>query len=173
MTLVFLRAVVHDTDEPETVHVKDADSPNKENKKQKKEVKKMKGKNTKQMNLFGEFVATETKDLEFIKVYEEVVSDGDQFRMKMNSAVYNEEKGCLTVVDGEKAQALTVYFTLHPDARYNGTPDGIRLGRAMQRCVQATAPDVETLRDLITEGDFELTITHTGSKGRLWTVRRN
>lgn len=124
-----------------------------------------------QTNLWGEFVAAPAESpLEFIKVWEEVVSDGDQFTMTMNSAAYNAEKGCLTVIDSDKNQALTVYFTQHPDAKYQSTPEGVRLARAVQRCMQETLLDEEVLCDAIKSNDMQLTITHTGSKGRLWTV---
>lgn len=125
---------------------------------------------TKQTNLFGAFVETEKTTLEFIKVHEEVVNDGDQFSIKMDSVAYNDERDCVTVIDNEKNQALTVYFTQHPHATYESTPNGVRLGRAVQRRIKATVGDAETLCDVITAGDFVLTITHTGSKGRLWTV---
>ena len=125
-----------------------------------------------QQTLWGGFVAIETQDnpLEFIKVWEEVVSDGDQFSMQINNAAYNSEKGCLTVIDNDKNQALTVYFTQHPDAKYQSTPEGVRLARAVQRCLQETLLDEDILCHAIKSNDLKLTITHTGSKGRLWTV---
>jgi hypothetical protein len=125
-----------------------------------------------QQTLWGGFVAVETQDspLEFIKVWEEVVSDGDQFSMQMDNAAYNSEKGCLTVIDNDKNQALTVYFTQHPDAKYQSTPEGVRLARAVQRCLQETLLDEDILCHAIKSNDMKLTITHTGSKGRLWTV---
>lgn len=125
-----------------------------------------------QTTLWGEFVPSnaEKPPLEFIKVWEEVVSDGDQFTMNMNNAAFNAEKGCLTVFDDDKNQALTVYFTQHADAKYQSTPEGVRLARAVQRCLQQTLLDEEILRDAIKDNDMRLTITHTGSKGRLWTV---
>ena len=128
-----------------------------------------------QTTLWGEFVPqaeNEKTPLEFIKVWEEVVSDGDQFSMNMNAAAFNEEKECLTVIDDEKNQALTVYFSQHPDAKYQSTPEGVRLARAVQRCLQETLLDFEILTLAIKENDLRLTITHTGSKGRLWTVQR-
>lgn len=126
---------------------------------------------TTQTTLFGAYAAeAETAELEFVKVYEEVANDGDQFTLNLNSAVYNEEKECLTVIDADKNQALTVYFTQHPNAQYQSTPEGVRLGRAIQRCIKQTVNDAEELVQQIKDNDFVLTVTHTGSKGRLWTV---
>lgn len=127
----------------------------------------------KQQTLWGEFVPNaneENKPLEFIKVYEEVVSDGDRFSMSMNSVAYNDEKECLTVIDQDKNQALTVYFSQHPSAQYQSTPEGVRLVRAIQRAMQTTLGDIEVVVDTIKDNDLVLTVLHTGSKGRLWTV---
>lgn len=137
------------------------------------DVKKVKTKNENltQQNLFGEFVEeAERPELEFVKVYEEVANDGDQFTFALNSAVYNEDKDCLTVIDSDKNQALTVYFTQHPDAKFQSTPEGVRLGRAIQRAIKMTVTDADELVAQIKSRDMVLTITHTGSKGRLWTV---
>jgi len=124
-----------------------------------------------QQTLFGGYVEeAERPELEFVKVYEEVVSDGDQYTMSLNSAVYNDEKNCLTVIDSDKNVALTVYFEQHPNAKYQSTPEGVRLGRAIQRAIKMTCNDGDELVRQIKERDMVLTVTHTGSKGRLWTV---
>jgi len=126
-----------------------------------------------QQNLFGEFIEKQPDEpLQFVKVYEEVEADGDQFSMALNSAAYNEERDCITVIDSDKNCALTAYFTQHPDSKYQSTPDGIRLGRAVQRCVQATVNDGEELVNIIKSSDLVLTITYKGEKGRAWSVTR-
>ena len=126
-----------------------------------------------QQTLWGEFVPSEEQKqepLEFVRVWEEVANDGDTFSLAMHQASFNDEKECLTVMDTDKNQALTVYFTQHPSAKYQSTPDGVRLARAVQRCLGKTLIDYEVLTDAIKNNDMVLTITHTGSKGRLWTV---
>ena len=131
--------------------------------------------NTQQKTLFGGIVENEEpkKELSFVKVYEEVVNDGDQFTMTPTTATYNEVKHCLTVIDTEKAQALTVWFANHPSAKYKSTPDGVRLGRAVERCLRIGIADIEDLEAFFQENDATLNITHNGEKGRLWTVSTN
>ena len=127
-----------------------------------------------QATLWGDFVEkTEENPLEFVKVYEEVVNDGDQFTLALNAATYNDEKDCLTVIDADKNMALTVYFTQHPNAKYQSTPEGVRLVRAIQRCIEMTIGSTEEVVNQIKDNDFVLTVTHTGSKGRLWTVAQS
>ena len=134
------------------------------------EMKNM-SKKTEQTNLFGAFVEpTQDEPLQFVKVYEEVEADGDQFTMNLNSAAYNDERDCITVIDSEKNCALTAYFTQHPESKYQSTPDGIRLGRAIQRCVRATVNDADELVALIKSSDLVLNITYKGEKGRAWSV---
>jgi hypothetical protein len=123
-----------------------------------------------QTNLFGEFVEQEKEPLEFVKVYEEVVNEGDQFTMNLGVAKYNDEKDCITVIDSEKNQALTVYFEQHPSSKFQSMPEGIRLGKAVQRALKQTIADGETLAHSINDNDMTLSITHTGTKGRLWVV---
>ena len=136
------------------------------------EMKNM-SKKTEQTNLFGAFVEpTQDEPLQFVKVYEEVEADGDQFTMNLNSAAYNDERDCITVIDSEKNCALTAYFTQHPESKYQSTPDGIRLGRAIQRCVRATVNDADELVALIKSQDLVLNITYKGEKGRAWSVTR-
>ena len=130
-------------------------------------------KKTEQTNLFGAFVEpTQDEPLQFVKVYEEVEADGDQFTMNLNSAAYNDERDCITVIDSEKNCALTAYFTQHPESKYQSTPDGIRLGRAIQRCVRATVNDADELVAIIKSQDLVLNITYKGEKGRAWSVTR-
>ena len=74
-----------------------------------KKVNKMENENRKQTTLFGGFVKEEQQPLTFVKVYEEVASDGDQFTMAPTTATLNEEKGCITLVDTNKSQALTTH----------------------------------------------------------------
>lgn len=126
--------------------------------------------NTKQTSLFGGFVEEEQTPLTFVKVYEEVVSDGDQFTMTPTTATLNEEKGCLTLIDTTKSQALTCYFANHPNARYASTPDGVRLGRAVERALKVGIADLAQLEAAFNENQATLTVTHTGEKGRLWVV---
>ena len=61
-------------------------------------------KETKQTTLFGGYVEeTESEQtLEFVKVWEEVVNEGDQFTMTPNNVIYNETKNCMTMIDSEK-----------------------------------------------------------------------
>ena len=128
---------------------------------------------TKQTTLFGGYVEeTESEQtLEFVKVHEQVVSDGDQFTLTPNNVIYNETKNCLTMIDGDKNQALTVWFENHPNSKYNSMPDGIRLGRAVEKVMKINLATAQDLEDCMTDTKFELTITHTGEKGRLWTVK--
>jgi len=125
---------------------------------------------TVQINLFGEFVEAEENELEFVKVYEEVAEEGDNFTMAMNSAKYNVEKDCITVIDSDKQQALTVYFTQHPSSKFQSMPEGVRLGKAVQRALKETISDGSMLALSINHNDLTLTVTHTGIKGRLWAV---
>lgn len=127
-------------------------------------------KNTQQTSLFGGFVEEEQTPLTFVKVHEQVVAEGDQFTMNPTTAVLNDEKGCLTLIDTDKSQALTVYFENHPNAKFKSTPDGIRLGRAIERALKVGIADLGLLESAFNENDTQLTITHNGEKGRLWVV---
>ncbi len=129
--------------------------------------------NTQQKTLFGGIVENEEpkKELSFVKVYEEVVNDGDQFTMTPTTATYNEVKHCLTVIDTDKAQALTVWFENHPNARYKSVPEGIRLGNAVAKALDITIVEYDDLAACFMDNILELNITHTGEKGRLWTVK--
>ena len=127
-----------------------------------------------QTTLFGEFVEKQPDEpLQFVKVYEEVEADGDQFTMNLDSAAYNEERDCITVIDSEKNCALTAYFTQHPESKYQSTPDGIRLGRAVQRAIRETVNDGDILADVIKNRDLTLTVSYEGQNGRLWSVTTN
>ena len=79
---------------------------------------------TKQTSLFGGFVEEDKPTLTFVKVYEEVVSEGDQFTMHPTTAKFNEDRGCLTLIDANKNQALTVYFEHAENARYTSRRTG-------------------------------------------------
>ena len=142
-----------------------------------KQVKNMKeNKKTKQMSLFGGFIEEEQPPLEFVKVYEEVANDGDQFTLRPSTAKLKrdeetDEPKCLTLIDSEKNQALTVWFQNHPSAK--STPDGVRLGRAVERCLRIGIADIEDLEAFFQENDATLNITHNGEKGRLWVVSTN
>ena len=135
-----------------------------------KKVNKMENENRKQTTLFGGFVKEEQQPLTFVKVYEEVASDGDQFTMAPTTATLNEEKGCITLVDTNKSQALTCYFDNHPSARFKSTPDGVRLGRAVERALKVEIGSYADLASAFVENTLELNITHTGDKGRLWVI---
>tara|TARA_R100001163_G_scaffold56556_1_gene44308 strand:+ start:13902 stop:14303 length:402 start_codon:yes stop_codon:yes gene_type:complete len=127
-----------------------------------------------QTTLFGAFVENEQDEpLQFVKIYEEVEADGDQFTMALNAASYNEDRDCITVIDSEKNCALTAYFTQHPESKYQSTPDGIRLGRAVQRAIRTTVNDGDELAQIIKERDMTLTVSYQGQNGRLWTVITN
>ena len=133
---------------------------------------------TKQTSLFGGFVEDEQPPLEFVKVYEEVASEGDQFTLapttsKLKRDTETDEPLCLTLIDSDKNQALTVWFANHPSAKYKSTPDGVRLGRAVERCLRIGIADIEDLEAFFQENDATLNITHNGEKGRLWTVSTN
>lgn len=134
----------------------------------------MKKDETKQTTLFGGYVEeTENEQtLVFVKVHEEVVSEGDQFTLTPNNVIYNETKNCMTMIDSEKNQALTVWFENHPNAKYQSMPDGIRLGRAVEKVMKINLATAQDLEDCMTDTKFELNITHTGDKGRLWTVKQ-
>ena len=125
---------------------------------------------TKQASLFGGFVEDEQPALAFVKVYEEVASEGDQFSMTPTTAKMNEERGCLTLIDTEKNQALTVYFEHAANARYTSTPDGVRLGRAVERCIREGLSSYGQLEVFFKEHTARLNITHMGEKGLRWTV---
>ena len=127
---------------------------------------------TVQASLFGGLVSTrEDEPLTFLKVYEEVANEGDTLTLTLTGATFNADRQCLTVIDDDKRQALTVYFDNHPDAQYATTPDGVRLGRAVERCLSEPISTYEGLADTIRAAQpLTLTITHTGVKGRLWTV---
>ena len=129
-------------------------------------------KKMKQTSLFGGFVEEEKQPLTFVKVYEEVVSDGDNFSMTVSTAKFNGEKKCLTLIDNEKNQALTVYFEHSPNARYTSTPDGVRLGRAVERNLRQELDSFEALEAFFREHDARLNIQHMGEKGRRWTVEQ-
>tara|TARA_Y100001937_G_scaffold20039_1_gene27883 strand:+ start:1116 stop:1517 length:402 start_codon:yes stop_codon:yes gene_type:complete len=125
---------------------------------------------TKQTSLFGGFVEEDKPTLTFVKVYEEVVSEGDQFTMHPTTAKFNEDRGCLTLIDANKNQALTVYFEHAENARYTSTPDGVRLGRAVERCLRESIDSFERLEQFFKEMSARLHIVHMGEKGRRWTV---
>lgn len=128
---------------------------------------------TEQATLWGGYVETQPSDpLTFVKVHEEVVSDGDNFTLSLNAASYNEDKQCLTVIDSDKNQAVTVYFTQHPDSQYQSVPNGVRFAKAMQRCLKVTINDGDELVRQVKDQDLTLTITHMGIKGRLWTITK-
>ena len=131
---------------------------------------------TTQTTLYGGVVAEDENPLVFVKIHEEVVADGDQFSMDLKTSKLKVEDGddkCITVVDTAKNQALTVYFNQHENAQYKSTPDGVRLGRAVARCLKVNLTSNEELESVIKENDLTLTVTHNGTKGRLWTVQEN
>lgn len=129
---------------------------------------------TVQTSLFGGLVSTdEDAPLVFLRVYAEVAEPGDVMHVELTGATFNEDRQCLTVIDDTTRHALTVYFENHPDAQYQTTPDGVRLGRAVERCLQVPVSSYEGLAETIrAEAPLRLTVTHTGPKGRLWTVER-
>jgi len=129
-------------------------------------------KNTQQKTLFGGTVTEDEpkKDLVFVTVHDEVVNEGDQFTMHPTTATYNETKHCLTLVDTEKAQALTVWFENHPNARYKSVPNGVRLGNAVAKCLEVEICEYDDLAACFIDNALEVSIVHTGEKGRLWTV---
>ena len=130
--------------------------------------------NTQQKTRFGGTVTEDEpkKDLAFVTVHDEVVNDGDQFTMHPTTATYNETKHCLTLVDTEKAQALTVWFENHPNARYKSVPNGVRLGNAVAKCLEVEICEYDDLAACFIDNALEVNITHTGEKGRLWTVSK-
>jgi len=126
-----------------------------------------------QATLWGGYVeAQPSAPLDFIKVHEEVVNDGDTFSLSLNAASYNEDKQCLTVIDSDKNKALTVYFEQHPESKFESTPNGVRFARAIQRCLRLTINDGDELAQTVKDQDLTLTVTHMGSKGRLWTIAK-
>ena len=130
---------------------------------------------TKQTSLFGGFVEDEKPPLEFVKVYEMVANEGDQFTMnpttsKLKRDPETDDPMCLTLIDSEKNQALTVWFENHPSAKYKSKPDGIRLGGAVERCLKIGISDINDLEAFFQENDATLNIIHNGEHGRLWTV---
>lgn len=138
----------------------------------------MEAKTTKQTSLFGGFVEETAQPLEFVKVYEMVANEGDQFTMnpttsKLKRDPENDEPMCLTLIDSGKNQALTVWFANHPSAKFASTPDGVRLGRAVERCLRIGISDISDLESFFQENSTTLNITHNGEKGRLWTVSTN
>ena len=138
----------------------------------------MKENQTKQTSLFGGFVEDEKPPLEFVKVYEEVVAEGDSFTMspttsKLKRDDETDEPLCLTLIDSKKNQALTVWFANHPSAKFKSTPEGVRLGRAVERCLRIGIGNMEDLESFFQENESTLNITHTGEKGRLWVVSTN
>lgn len=137
----------------------------------------MQEKETTQTTLYGGMVAEDENPLVFVKIHEEVVADGDQFSMNLKTAKLKvDDEGndkCITVVDTDKNQALTVYFNQHENAQYKSTPDGVRLGGAVARSLKVNLTSNEELESVIKENDLTLTVIHNGSKGRLWTVQVN
>lgn len=129
---------------------------------------------TKQTTLFGGYVEEEQTEraLEFVKVYEEVVNDGDQFTITPTDVIYNETKNCMTLIDGAKNQALTVWFENHKNSKYKSMPDGIRLGRAVEKAMKVNFATFEELELCMNQNAIEVNITHTGEKGRLWTAKK-
>tara|TARA_R110001592_G_scaffold363343_1_gene684545 strand:+ start:12566 stop:12988 length:423 start_codon:yes stop_codon:yes gene_type:complete len=126
---------------------------------------------TRQVSLFGGFVEeqTESKPLEFVTIREEVPQDGDHFMMDMDNATYNEEKDCVTIIDFDKSQALTVYFTNY-DPKWTTVPDGVRLYNAAERAISDGIPSHTAFEDVVKQGNFTLCVEHMGEKGRLWSV---
>ena len=135
---------------------------------------KNENKTTKQATLYGGFVEETQDPLNFVKVHNEVVNEGDQFSLNMGVATLKvDDEGndkCVTLIDGDKNQALTVYFNQHADAQFKSTPNGVRLGGAVARCMKADISSNEDLVSVINENDLTLHIVHNGKKGRLWTV---
>ena len=129
---------------------------------------------TVQTSLFGGLVShDEDAPLTFLRVYAEVAEPGDVMHITLTGATFNEDRQCLTVIDDTTRHALTVYFENHPDAQYRTTTDGVRLGRAVERCLQAPVSSYEGLAETIkAEAPLHLTVTRTGPKGRLWTIER-
>ena len=129
-------------------------------------------KETRQTTLFGGYVeqVEQAQELVFVKVYEEVANDGDQFTMTPSTATYNRTKHCLTLVDTDKSQALTVWFENHANARFKTTPEGVRLGRAVEKAFKTNISDYEELAACFLNHTLELHITMNGDKGRLWTI---
>ena len=126
---------------------------------------------TVQTSLFGGLVSqNEDRPLKWLRVYDEVANEGDTMTMRLTAAAFNDEKGCLTVIDGDNDTALTVWFENHPDAKFTSTPDGVRLGRAVERALKQPIASHDGLVDAIKGHDLTLTVTHTGVKGRLWTI---
>jgi len=129
---------------------------------------------TVQVSLFGGIVSeSEDAPLTFLKVHEMCAEAGDVATLTLTGATYNADRGCLTVMDDDARYALTVYFDNHPDATYATTPNGVRLARAVERCLRVPLGSYEAVEQTIRDhAPLLLTITHTGPKGRLWTVER-
>ena len=121
----------------------------------------------------GDYTAPATT---FVKVYEEVQEVGETFTLTLSGCALNESEGRLTLFDNtndEETTATTVYFNHHPNAKFtDSTPDGVRLGQAVARCVGPLTSNADLAQN-IQERDLVLTVEgveFNGGFARLWTV---
>ncbi len=129
-------------------------------------------KENKQTNLFGEFVeGTKNEPSVKVRLYNEVVDDGDQYSMLLSGCAYNEEKNCITLFDDTKNVRTTLGFENHPNTpvftndkgeEFSPTPDGIKFGKAVQQCVERTIADGHDLETILKSSVYTLTVKKVG-----------
>ena len=115
----------------------------------------------KQTSLFGDYVASENDQVTtFVKIYEVVTKIGEKIIFVLDGAVWNSEKGCLTLFDGN-GNGLTIYAT-HAVESFTGKPDALRFGSALQRAVKADIGSWEDLVEIIRNNPSTYTLTVEG-----------
>lgn len=131
----------------------------------------MSNEESKQTNLFGEFVEKTYEPTVMVRLYNEVESDGDQYSMTLSGCAYNAEKNCITLFDDIKNVRTTLGFENHPNApvftsedgeEFSPTPDGIKFGKAVQQCVERTVVDGHDLESILKSDVYVLTVKKVG-----------
>ncbi len=126
----------------------------------------------KQTNLFGEFVEGKSNEPTVkVRLYNEVVDDGDQYSMAIDGVAYNEEMNCITLFDNTKNVRTTLGFENHPNTpvftnekgeEFSPTPDGIKFGKAVQKAIKRTINDGHDLEAVLKDGSFNLHVKKVG-----------
>ncbi len=92
---------------------------------------------------FSNSSVREEDDLDFVSARQAMRDDG-RFEFVFTTAVYNEDKDVITLIDSSTSTACAVWVQPYPDSQYEISPDqtdGARLGRALARAFPGDTND--------------------------------
>ena len=92
---------------------------------------------------FSNSSVREEDDLDFVSARQAMRDDG-RFEFVFTTAVYNEDKDVITLIDSSTSTACADWVQPYPDSQYEISPDqtdGARLGRALARAFPGDTND--------------------------------